>query len=134
MAVVLGIIIGVLFLVVLFLLAAEITLDSKVNTIRARQERLERELNTAKDQHRRDMQNNNKEIAKELSKLESNSMCFTGFSGKIPVSEVLFKFMGQLGYTLQGSEFKIIKKGDQGRGQVREERETVCKDEKAKKS
>lgn len=138
MAVVLGIIMGLLILLVLFILAADIILNNKLNNIRDRQGRLEGDLGIAKDHYARDMRNNNKEIAKELSKLESNSTCFAGFIGtesnRIPVSDILIRFIVMLGYDLKGREFKIIKKGDQGSGQVREETKTVCKGEKAKKN
>lgn len=138
MFVVLGIILGVLLLVSLFLIAGEVALSSRITIIKARQGRLERELNIAKDQYKADMLKNNKEIAKELYRYEKASTFFVGYVGtetnRVPVSEVLARFMGQLGYCVIGREFKIIKKGDQGDGKASKREETVKSGAKKEKS
>lgn len=125
-----GIVFGVLILLVSFLVAVEIVLNNRMNTIRARQGELKKELYLAKKEYREDMQKNNKEIAKELYKLEQASKCFVGLSQKVPVSELLYKFMGHLGYDVIGRDFKIIKKGDQLSGKGKEKERPVGKVDK----
>ena len=135
MGVVLGIIIGVLILAVFFIVAAEVKGDNKIKVLQARQESLNRELNVAKDQYQRRMEDNNKEIAKELEELHRNSTYFMGIGQRVAISDLLAKFMQQLGYDVIGREFKIIKKGDQGSyGEGKEREETKRSTLKKKES
>ena len=134
MEVVLGIIIGALILVVFFIVVAEVNGNHKIKALQARQESLNRELNIAKDQFQRRMENNNKDIAKELSKLDRNSTCFVGFSERVPVSLLIIKFIGSLGYDVTSREFKIIKKGEQGNVKGREREKTELSHSKEKES
>lgn len=70
------------------------------------------------------------------AKKASHWFLYNGATGKpeeVPIKALLQMFISDMGYKVDSS-IKIIKKGDQERGQVREERETVCEDEKAKKS
>lgn len=133
MEVVLGIIIGALVLLMAFVLVAQVVLGFKVKAVQIRQESLNRELNIAKDQYQRRMENNNKEIAKELDKIHRDSTCFVGINQRIGVSELLFKFMGNLGYDVLGRNFEIIKKGDQG-SYGKEREKTECSKSKKKES
>ena len=135
MEVILGIIIGVLILVAIFIVAAEVGLNQKLNTIRARQGELSKELYIAKDQYQGEIENNNKEIAKELLKVQRDSTCFVGMGQRVAVSELLVRFIQQLGYDVIGSEFKIIMKGDQGSyGEGKERDKTECSQSKTKES
>ena len=135
MEVILGIIIGVLILVAIFIVAAEVGLNQKLNTIRARQGELSKELYIAKDQYQGEIENNNKEIAKELLKVQRDSTCFVGIGQRLAVGELLVKFMQHLGYDVLGREFKIIMKGDQGSyGKGKERDKTECSQPKRKES
>jgi len=112
--VVLGIIGGVLILVMVFIVMVQGAQNLKLKEVVVRQGELSKELYIAKDQYRQEIENNNKEIAKELLKVQEDSTCFVGIGQRLAVSELLVRFIQQLGYDVIGREFKIIMKGDQG--------------------
>lgn len=115
MNILLGFIVAFIFALILtlviFVLVAQVELRQKLKAVEAKQFDLKNNLLLAKQGYNMEMQKNNVDVAKEISKIRDNSICYVGLSGKVAVSEMLVKFIKRLGYEVEEEGIKIIKKG-----------------------